>query len=141
MANQRSKATLSECRPRTKNTKYMQANELRIGNLIYKRLKSGNGRTITGEVGCQDIVRIFEGIGSFIYEPILLTENWLEKLGFVKIAGNYEINNGTTNLVCHKNEINEVVEGQWKTYSHIKFIHQLQNLWFCLTGEELVIKK
>jgi len=74
----------------------------------------------------------------YVY-PISLTENLLERFGFSKIAGNYEINNGITNLVFHKDEINEVIEGQWKTYSHIKSIHQLQNLWFALTGEELVI--
>ncbi len=71
----------------------------------------------------------FEGIG--------ITEDWLIKFGFKSVAGNYEFNNGTTNIVFYKNEIYESIEGQWKWYPHIRHIHQLQNLYFALTGEEL----
>jgi hypothetical protein len=122
----------------------MQANELRIGNLIYKRLKSGNGRTITGEVGCQDVVRIFEGIGSFIYEPILLSEDWLLKFGFKKSTAG----EGGDNYVEYY-EISNLVVCNWgdgfimsNSFSHgirvdLKYVHQLQNLFFAITGKEL----
>lgn len=56
----------------------IQATELRIGNLIEKSLKSGQGRKIIDKVGIQDIVRIFENTGSFNYETIPLTEDCWE---------------------------------------------------------------
>ena len=55
----------------------MQSNELRIDNLVYKSLKSGFGRNQENRIGCQDIVRIKENIGSFNYEPIPIIEEWL----------------------------------------------------------------
>ena len=67
---------------------------------------------------------------------IPITIEWLFRLRFEKIAGNYEFTNGTTTIVFHNNEIFEVIEGQWKSYNHIKFVHQLQNLWYSLTGNE-----
>ena len=63
----------------------MNANELRIGNLVYKSLKSGQGRTVINPIGCQDIVRIFEDIGSFNYAPIPLTEDILLKCGATSV--------------------------------------------------------
>ena len=47
----------------------MKANELRIGNLVNKSLKSGNGRSIEAQIGCQDIVKIFE---TCVINPSLL---------------------------------------------------------------------
>ena len=123
-----------------KNTKIMQANELRIGNLIYKRLKSGNGRTINGEVGCQDIVKIFEDIGSFIYEPILLTEEWLLKFGFRVFPWGW----------VKKSKRGFGIRLNIKTYSYeidgnpavkLEYVHQIQNLYFILTGEELELSQ
>ena len=62
--------------------------ELRIGNLVSKSLKSGNGRTLIDKVGPQDIVRIYENISHFNYHPIPITEEWLLKFGAVKYNGN-----------------------------------------------------
>ena len=75
------------------------------------------------------------------YEPIPLTEEWLEKFGFdikdkdrldwVKGAFNLERSNEDNNKFC------------FEVYSHyipLDYVHQLQNLYFALTGEELKLK-
>ena len=72
-------------------------------------------------------------------KPIPITEEWLLKLGFNKTGGTYEFIDGLVELVFHKGEVFEVIEGQWQSFKHIKYIHQLQNLYHALTGSELQI--
>lgn len=75
------------------------------------------------------------------YEPILLTEEWLLKFGFdmkdknrldwVKGAFNLERSNEDDSKFC------------FEVYSHyipLDYVHQFQNLYFALTGEELKLK-
>ena len=72
------------------------------------------------------------------YEPIPLTEEWLIKLGFKK--------NITTDLYpTFSYDILNVNDGivyvlNYGFVNHIKYVHQLQNLYFVLTGEELKLK-
>jgi len=122
----------------------MKAEELRIGNYIYKSLKSGNGRIIEEKAGCHDIVRIFEGIGSLDYSPILLNESWLIKFGFTKTTEQifkekivcYELfYNGEAIFFTLDNEI-EVMFSYYENRK-MKYVHELQNAYFSLTGQEL----
>jgi hypothetical protein len=79
--------------------------------------------------------------------PIQLTEEWLIKMGFEKSVD-------TTNLFVKIENINEVqyeisfyekvgcslyAEEFWLK-DEIKYVHQLQNLYYALTNEELTIK-
>jgi hypothetical protein len=72
------------------------------------------------------------------YEPIPLTEEWLIKLGFEK--------NITTDLYpTFSYDIVNVNDGivyvlNYGFVNHIKYVHQLQNLYFTLTREELKLK-
>ena len=72
------------------------------------------------------------------YEPIPLTEEWLIKLGFEK--------NITTDLYpTFSYDILNVNDGivyvlNYGFVNHIKYVHQVQNLYFTLTGEELKLK-
>ena len=69
------------------------------------------------------------------YKPIPLTEEWLLKFGFDSMF---------SGAGYHKNgvEIGNNHNGFYilATSYQIEFIHQLQNLYFALTGEELTIK-
>jgi hypothetical protein len=71
-------------------------------------------------------------------KPIPLTEEWLLKFGFEK--------NITTDLYpTFSYDILNVNDGivyvlNYGFVNHIKYIHQLQNLYFALTGEELQSK-
>ena len=77
------------------------------------------------------------------YKPIPLTEEWLLKFGFKTgvIAGQrymkdelYEVEDGYIYVI----DSNESKIGEWDyTEVEIKYVHQLQNLYFALCGEEL----
>ena len=105
----------------------MEAKELRIGNLIEYA-----GDYVS--VNTYHISTIEAGKEPFKsrYKPIPLTEEWLVKFGFDK---------GT---MCWFNDTNIGFEFnakgvvKWNQPKHIKHVHQLQNLYFALTGEELI---
>lgn len=73
------------------------------------------------------------------FNPIPLTEDWLSKFGFVKMDEKY-------NFFIHGHEINFKVDKKIKwaawcntvlTNVEIQHVHQLQNVYFALTGKEL----
>ena len=113
----------------------MKTNELRIGNYIGQ----------DGNILIVEKIDIQNNIGCSLFEKakgqhvnsgnkyfIPLTEEWLLKLGFYECHGWYRKNNL---------EIYKV-----KNYLYIprfniglEHVHQIQNLYFALTGEELTI--
>ena len=124
--------------------------DLRIGNLFYKRLISGQGRTVTAELGYADINRIVNNTGSFIYEAIKATEEELLKLGFEKVFdGNYkryQINLLETNIYLRPSLdkwyfgfINNGQDCEINDCYEIEFIHEIQNLIFSLTRVSLTV--
>ena len=120
----------------------MQASELRIGNFVIKSLKSGNGRKIEAEIGHADIARIFEGTGSFNYEPIPITEEWLVRFGFEDDGPEWyflKVKDKLTSIGYSYSIKREVIEF-CDIEITIEYVHQLQNLYFALTGTELTIK-
>lgn len=114
----------------------IQANELRIGNL-----------TQQGEVKNFFESGVHVGYGKTYnfneLEPITLTEEWLLKCGadFKKKSNHNEcdIQNICFEFNENLNLIYTAGEGV-KLSEPIEFVHQLQNLYFALTGEELQIK-
>ena len=77
-------------------------------------------------------------------QPIPLTEEWLLKFGFVDKNYTLELKAKRKTIVF--NWFSKVVStgkrsGYYsRKYRHIKYVHQLQNLYFALTGEELEVK-
>ncbi len=75
--------------------------------------------------------------------PIPITPEWLERLGFTKHhrgnlvlgMGYFELEFAIKNgwLYLSRNEYEDML-------SHIKYVHQLQNLYFAITGQELTIR-
>lgn len=113
----------------------MEAKELRIGNYVLEK-----GR----------LVRIHDGFGidhAHNFEPIPLTPEWLERLGFNDMADNGEqwAVNGANDDFCLLFTGNEFVyefeNYQWQINNLVvEYVHQLQNLYFALTGKELELK-
>jgi hypothetical protein len=108
----------------------MKASELRIGNWIYHL---GVIQKMTAKGLYQ-----MEGENPFI-EPIPLTEEWLIKFGFKKVyygweKGSFEVES-RGDIYLYSINCNEYTDGM-----PFKYVHQLQNLYFALTGEELTIK-
>ncbi len=114
------------------NYKTMDARELRIGNWVMNQ-----GLKIEFDENDWDCIinRIYSRTPMDRYEPIPLTEEWLVKFGFKKDKNEYILVNGIRieleRLIIHID--NTII-------CLIKYVHQLQNLYFCLTSEELTIK-
>ena len=86
------------------------------------------------------------GLG--LIKPIPLTEEWLIKFGFEKITNDYisgDFEYSITDCLIDGNmEFVYVCSKDATLESKCqlpKYVHQLQNLYFTLTGEELTIKK
>lgn len=125
----------------------MEAKELRIGNLVYWN----------GEV---DMINSLSSMEPFLVtsdfnkcvewdelEPIPLTEEWLVKFGFVKDADGSYLKFKMAIFLDKRFKYNlylqtEETSSKWfEVGIKIKHVHQLQNLFFALTGEELTIKE
>ncbi len=132
----------------------MKENELRIGNYIYTtRLNLDHDvftdndkdyRVVSVSAIDNSVLRDSSGYWYDIeyFKPIPLTEEWLLKFGFVKMDEKH-------NFFIHGYQINFKVDKKMKwvawcntvlTNVEIKYVHQLQNLYFALTNEELTIK-
>lgn len=78
-------------------------------------------------------------------EPIPLTEEWLLKFGFKKVKSDYEEAEtwdfyfGILYFDMANNSVK--INGQYCLYNIPEHVHQLQNLYFALTGEELTLKQ
>lgn len=133
----------------------MDCKELRIGNLVLcgglisvvKRIEQEG--ILAEMLHTQEEIDINKGI-----EPIPLTKDWLLKFGFKTDDFKAEFELDTINLDCEYTD-----EGEWNLFlkgknikpvesrneyrceyypkAEIKYVHQLQNLYFALTGEEL----
>ena len=114
----------------------MKATELRIGNYTL------NGRVV--ELTYDDIVvtdgfTIWRQSSGLEIEPIPLTGEWLRRFGFnVSKLG---INSLYLGLLEYSDGNVYIDEGRGLiAIDHVKHVHQLQNLYFALTGEELTLK-
>jgi hypothetical protein len=127
----------------------MKSNELRIGNLVMY----SNGNILFKVIGISEFGIDIENKVEKTYieydefEPILLTKEWLLNLGFKKdVDGSFMKNDISifldkrfkTNLFLQENQDNF----KWFSYEYkIQYVHQLQNLYFALTGDELIFKQ
>ena len=125
----------------------IKAEELRLGNLVYDT----SGKVNTINLDAFKYLLSYGGTDICQVKPIPLTEEWLLKFGFefkntpreygwLKSVLNREI------CWCHSKEISlEFKSGQYDEYTNTlldidcQYVHQLQNLYFALTGEELKI--
>jgi hypothetical protein len=119
----------------------MKANEMRIGNLV--KLLEGTVFTISSIEQKGFTVQNKEEttwIEAEEFEPIPLTEELLLKFGFKKTM-QWTF---SKELVSNLNLVYYLGEKGWSIgyknysdFSNLKYVHQLQNLWFSLTGKEL----
>lgn len=127
----------------------MTANELRIGNIVLTTRDFLARATTWSDtlISHEDIYGIACG-NDHHYKPIPLTEEWLLKLGFKYDADNDKLflflpihEFCTDRLSFRKSEGHICLEVQvFRTlFEHTKYVHQLQNLYFTLTGKELTI--
>jgi hypothetical protein len=111
----------------------LQGNELRIGNWV-------DNDGYYQQIHFTDIADLSTGCGgAHLYKPIVLTPEILEKAGFMKV---YAVWDGRD--IDHRKDRLFIWGHNGCTDGHTvdfpcKFLHQLQNLYFALTGTELNI--
>lgn len=125
------------------------ASDLRLGNLVTSKTWGGH-HVLTGVQFLDDVYAVIindfnhvikEGLYCEL-SPIPITPEWLERGGF----NQYVTPNGQMcfNLGEYRVYLNGepsfhlmVSDGYYPTLCKIKYVHQLQNLYFALTGKEL----
>ena len=115
----------------------IKANELRIGNLIYNPVQK-----INFQADIQAISNVwynYTRIQDLHYQPIPLTEELLKKCGFKWINHALRKENISIRYLSKNYEI-FISNEKRRFVIQLKYVHQLQNLYFALTGEELEIK-
>ena len=117
----------------------MISSELRIGNWIEIKDSKGICTRVTGSTFDSNIEKN--------YKPIPLREQWLLNFGFdFSIDTWYLKGVAIWKTECCDAKGNEEIGYFYELRDvgmmdmHIKYVHQLQNLYFALTGEELKIK-
>jgi len=136
----------------------MKAKEFRIGNLT---LAKSPEKTEWIEGHPVDIYNLYyllypksAGAIPIDMKPIPLTEEWLIKFGFLNDGVTFKISTSRIRLILFKinsaneynNNCNEFTATVYQSKQSIeicrvKHVHQLQNLYFALTGKELTIHK
>lgn len=113
----------------------MKANELRIGNLV-----KGTNDSIRYPYTISANEMLFFEHDYARFEPIPLTEDWLIKFGYSKD------NNGYALKDIYSLSISITKEGKYTPCWNdrimsgitLQYVHQLQNLYFALTGNEII---
>jgi hypothetical protein len=114
----------------------IKATELRIGNLILfdGKITHANSRNIAYINNSNRL----KNRDSIAFEPVKFTEEWLKKAGYKKQNGYGYSNHNIYGLIL-KNDTGFEFH-YYGIIIRIDFVHELQNLYFALTGEELILK-
>jgi len=120
----------------------LQSKDLRIGNYIMQGGKITCVEKLSRSIDDWDRTN---GKRTQDCQPIPITEEWLLKFGF-----EYHHNTPHPNKVFRKShsegfiDLEQIIHyyyGGSFTSVECRYVHQLQNLYFALTGEELTTKK
>jgi hypothetical protein len=129
-------------------------NEFRVGNLLLQKVQN---RVVTVSCSPDHFALMAKGELKDLY-PLVLKAELLQKCGFVE-NGNYALLPSAREFILvlpvkssHKNEIYAYIKSNGECFAramanglpvsnNVYQMHQLQNLYYALTGEEMVISK
>ena len=114
----------------------MKTNELRIGNLVNYL---GNTTKVNSISGTDKFYIATYSSGIFHesnFEPIPLTEEWLLKFGFEQRE--FSFDKGSFFLSKRTGKDGFLYQAHTNRFQ-VKHVHQLQNLYFALTNQELTL--
>lgn len=127
----------------------MKAQDLRVGNFISD---SGLKSTVLSidELGCTTVnngdysSEVYKPFNE--YKPIRLTKEWLLKFGFIDTTGgwggssgiDYHYANGNFKIQTYDSDNNWHLKNNYD--AKFNYVHQLQNIYYSLTGKELTEK-
>jgi hypothetical protein len=121
----------------------MKASELRIGNWIYSD-EYKEMQLTAYNIYQYDLMSRGCKVSEYYYalKPIPLTEEWLIKMGFYKdedISYRYYFDFGWAVILAYDLDDNCVRIGDSWDFAKAIYVHQMQNLIYALTNEELTI--
>lgn len=130
----------------------IKANELRLGNyfeyLVEDKLSDPQSEWVLNVIDAQDIMQC-DSINDYFnnhYRPIPITEKVLFQCGLYQIKGSkiYSINDAYKLKIIENNGFSsscllykKYVGNLIVSITYVSYLHQLQNIYFALTGEEL----
>ena len=116
----------------------MEAKELRLENLLLH-----DGEIISVDIYDISVIDVGKSPFADRYEPIPLTEEWLIKFGFEFDEIGYLFKDLSIYSFVDRKEkgFMLVVADIEHKETYVKYVHQLQNLFHALTGEDLTIKE
>lgn len=126
----------------------MKANELRIGNWVCADIvnEAGDESSEVYQLTYHALGILLNGldVSKSMIHPIPLTEAWLSNFGFTLPDIHY--------LIWYKKGFGpfrvlfDIHLGHWqvgysggRVFRRIKYVHELQNIYFAITGEELIV--
>ncbi len=132
----------------------MEANELRIGNyikdVVFRRVHTVMEILFIEDRGSEKDRDHLDGISKInradqsFYNGIRLTEEWLVKFNFKILKTGYYTKNYLHCQCYNEGEVKVLLDQGYnapESLDHIVYVHQLQNLVFALTGEELKVSE
>jgi len=111
--------------------------ELRIGNWIWSEVSE---MELKVEANYFEMLEFDLKQKNSFYSPIPLTPEWLERLGFEydeRMIWWVNKKAGLFNAIRTTDNKDFIVAGSYGHSKPIRSVHELQNLFFALTGEEL----
>lgn len=125
----------------------IQANELRIGSWVSLDLNHSDTSEFQIELADLNLIATDKNRN---YNPIPITEEWLTKFGFEQYT-DFGVKFNTFDLMplcgfAYDTDTKQVIiQEKRNSMSHwierkIEYVHELQNLYFALRGQELTIK-
>ena len=130
----------------------MKTTDLRLGNFIsinFGNRDDGKVITVDGVSDCEIYNEEYGYSPCNEFNPIPLTEQWLLDFGFNQsIEGQWYIHFDEMCLTIYEDlpqyivEIHDMEMDKSSIFlKSIQYVHQLQNLYFALTQEELILKE
>jgi hypothetical protein len=111
----------------------LTAKDLRVGNIIHFNDVDGQVET---KITWEDLkwASVNEKTFNEFHKPIPLTEEWLLRFGFKRFGKDFSLKG----IIIHTRKRGYVLR---KSVPIIKYVHQLMNLFYALTGEELQLNQ
>lgn len=139
----------------------MKANEFRIGNWVYQNGElteivsiDRGSKTLyrINDILINKVTLLSKNTNKTIFEPVQITEERLLKFGFSKEFGERwcerheqmeEVSKFYKGSFCiyYNTELDKYMDDSLEDYKlKLEYVHQLQNVYFALSDEELVAK-
>lgn len=125
----------------------MDARQLRVGNYVFDehndiKIVYGISHLEGYDVAYVHFKNEFDKPATFTIQPIPITQEWLINFGFKKrkVQVGYNWTCGITIKEWEDGSFLYSFDSTSVNHIDIRYVHQLQNLYYILTGKELIIK-